>query len=324
MLTAPIPLNEESRIAKLRELNILDTPPEERFDRLTRMARRLFSVPIAQVTLVDADRQWFKSSAGSDARQSPRDASLCAHAILDEKMLLVPNTLLDDRFFDNPMVTGEPGIRFYAGCPLTVGDERLGTLCVIDTQPREFCEEERQMLRDLAEMAEEELEAFQLATTDHLTSISNRRGFERLARIALLVCQRLGRPATLLFFDLNNFKQINDRFGHAEGDRALRTFAQGLLSVFRDSDVIARLGGDEFAVLLTGAGSAAAAEANSRLKTWLKTQRRIEEQAYEIEYSTGQLDFDPGKYPSIEELLAGADAAMYENKRLSREAGAER
>ena len=100
-------------------------------------------------------------------------------------------------------------------------------------------------------MAEQELSALQLATTDHLTLISNRRGFEVLARHAVQFCRRLQLPVTLLSFDLNKFKEINDRHGHAAGDQALKTFARGLLAVFRDSDVIGRLGGDEFAVLMT-------------------------------------------------------------------------
>ena len=121
MISAPFPHNEFARLACLRSLNILDTAPEERFDQLTRIARRLFSVPIAQVTLVDADRQWFKSGAQSPVTETPREYSLCAHAILDDKIMHVENALEDQRFSDNPLVVGDPRIRFYAGCPLRVG-----------------------------------------------------------------------------------------------------------------------------------------------------------------------------------------------------------
>jgi GAF domain-containing protein len=133
-------------------LNILDTQPEERFDRLTRMAKRLFSVPIATVTLVDTHRQWFKSSQGLSASETSRDISLCGHTILSDEILLVPDAELDERFFDNPLVVGDPNIRFYAGCPLKVGAENLGTLCVIDDKPRVFGQEELRLLRDLAEI----------------------------------------------------------------------------------------------------------------------------------------------------------------------------
>jgi diguanylate cyclase (GGDEF)-like protein len=319
MQIAPIPVNEKSRIARLHLLNILDTQPEERFDRLTRMARRLFSVPIAQVTLVDTNRQWFKSSDGVSSRETPRDVSICAHAILGEDILFVPDASLDDRFFDNPLVLGEPNIRFYAGCPLKVGSESLGTLCVIDDKPREFGDEERALLKDLARMAEQELAALQLATTDHLTTLSNRRGFEVLAQHTLRICKRMMRPATLLFFDLDHFKPINDVYGHAEGDRALKTFAQGLVEVFRDSDVIGRVGGDEFALLLTGAHSENVSAALSRLKEWLVTTGRVEERGYEIQFSAGQVEFDSAKHETIEDLLALADSAMYQNKKTSRQ-----
>ena len=220
----PIPGNESTRLETLRALNILDTSPEERFDRLTRLAKRLFGVPIALVSLVDADRQWFKSCVGLSASETSRDVSFCAHAIVSDEILTVPDTLADDRFHDNPLVTEAPNIRFYAGCPLTVPNgSKLGTLCLIDVKPRELDDEERELLRDLARMAEQELAAVQLATLDDLTLLSNRRGFSALAQHALNVCKRLNKPASLLFFDLNDFKQINDTFGHAEGDRALKT-----------------------------------------------------------------------------------------------------
>ena len=318
MQAAPFPSSESSRIATLRLLNILDTEPEERFDRLTRLAKRLFSVPIATVTLVDSNRQWFKSSVGLAVCETSRDISFCGHAILGDDILLVPDARDDKRFFDNPLVLGDPNIRFYAGCPLKVGAENLGTLCLIDDRPREFGDEELQLLRDLAEMAEQELSAVQLATTDFLTNISNRRGFEALAQHALKVCKRLGLPATLLSFDLEKFKEINDSHGHAAGDEALKTFARGLLAVFRESDVIGRLGGDEFAVLLTGSKGEFKEDTLTRLKEWLSTNNRVEETGYEILFSVGLIQVDGREPISIEALMERADSAMYEHKRSSR------
>src|SRR4051812_22533156 len=120
MLAAPKPENESARVATLRTLRILDTPPEERFDRLTRLARYMFDIPIALVSLVDENRQWFKSCAGLEARETTRDVSFCAHAILNDDILLIPDARADSRFHDNPLVTGEPRIRFYAGQPLAI------------------------------------------------------------------------------------------------------------------------------------------------------------------------------------------------------------
>lgn len=133
----PIPDDEEDRLNALGKLDILDSVPEECFDRLTSLAANIFDVPIALVSLVDKDRQWFKSRHGLEAEETPRDLAFCAHAIMSVQPLIVPDTHGDIRFRDNPLVTGEPHIRFYAGAPLvtTVGF-KLGTLCIIDRKPR--------------------------------------------------------------------------------------------------------------------------------------------------------------------------------------------
>lgn len=321
MLYPSKPNNEALRIQTLRELNVLDTSPEERFDRLTRLAKRLFNVPIALVSLVDADRQWFKSCVGLDVSETSRDISFCGHAILGDQILTVPDAGLDERFHDNPLVVGAPGIRFYAGCPLTVTNgSKLGTLCLIDIKPRDLDDEDRALLRDLARMAEQELAAVQMASMDELTLLSNRRGFEALARHALGVCKRLEKPATLLFFDLNDFKQINDTYGHAEGDGALKTFADVLRIAFRESDVIGRLGGDEFVALLTAADHIETSAIMARLREILDERNATLKRGYDIRFSVGQIEYDAGRHPDIEALLADADKAMYLHKQASKRA----
>jgi ribonuclease BN (tRNA processing enzyme)/DNA-binding response OmpR family regulator len=155
---APLPKGEKRRIENLKKLQILDTQLEDRFDRITRIAAAAFNVPIALVTLVDQDRQWFKSRFGLNARQTPRDQSFCAHAILDTQVMVVRDTLLDHRFADNPLVTGEPRIRFYAGYPLTLPNgSSPGTLCLIDTRPRDLDESQIELLRDLGKLIEREI-----------------------------------------------------------------------------------------------------------------------------------------------------------------------
>jgi phosphoribosyl 1,2-cyclic phosphodiesterase/CheY-like chemotaxis protein len=153
-----LPVNEADRLAALRSLGLLDSAPEQRFDRFTRLATALFDVPIALVSLVDAERQWFKSCVGFDAAQSSRDSSFCAHAILAREVMVVPDALSDDRFADNPLVTGEPRIRFYAGAPLFVDEDLcLGTLCLIDLRPRAFSDDKVRLLADLGTLVEQEL-----------------------------------------------------------------------------------------------------------------------------------------------------------------------
>ncbi|RYZ78061.1 MAG: GAF domain-containing protein, partial [Proteobacteria bacterium] len=143
-MTAVTSQDEDVRLHILREYQILDTSPEIAFERLTSLAARIFKVPIALISLVDADRQWFKSCFGMDVRQTDRQLSFCAHAILSDEVMVVPDAATDPRFSNNALVTGPPHIRFYAGAPLKTSEgQNLGSLCVIDTKPREFSAEQQ-------------------------------------------------------------------------------------------------------------------------------------------------------------------------------------
>ena len=155
-----LPANEKERLETLYSLDILNTGIEERFDRLTRMAARVFNVPIALVSLVDEDRQFFKSRVGLDALQTSRDISFCGHAILGNETFVIDDATRDERFHDNPLVTGDPNIRFYAGVPLRhLNGHKLGTLCIIDQKPRSLDDEELETLTDLAAMTQSEIGA---------------------------------------------------------------------------------------------------------------------------------------------------------------------
>lgn len=158
MKTAPIPENEKERLAALRALLILDTPPEQRFDRITQFAANEFDVPIVLISLVDENRQWFKSKVGLDVCETSRDLAFCAHALHSKEPLIVPNTLNDERFFDHPLVVGPPHIRFYIGAPLVLPSGLIaGTLCLIDTQARELDETDYAILGTLRDLAVGEL-----------------------------------------------------------------------------------------------------------------------------------------------------------------------
>lgn len=152
MKIAPLPANEQERLAELRKYDILDTEPDAAFDSMVQLAAYICQVPIAAISLVDEHRQWFKAIVGVDAKETPRDVAFCAHTILQEEPLVVPNALEDDRFFDNPLVAGGLDIRFYAGVPLvTSSGYRLGTLCVIDQKPRKLTREQMDAVRTLAD-----------------------------------------------------------------------------------------------------------------------------------------------------------------------------
>ncbi len=149
--------DEDERIQSLKELQILDTPAEERFDRITKVAQIMFDVPIALVSLVDTNRQWFKSCAGLTVNETPRSMSFCSHAILKEDVMTINDATKDERFSDNPLVTGEPKIRFYAGKPIQGPNGKfVGTLCIIDRKPRVFSMADKSVLIDLANWVENE------------------------------------------------------------------------------------------------------------------------------------------------------------------------
>ena len=159
MISAPKPQNEAARQQALDELQILDTLEEQVYDDLTLIATQICQTPIALVSLIDRDRQWFKSHHGLDARETPRELAFCAHAILDDHVFVVEDTLKDERFHDNPLVTSGPNMKFYAGAPLILRNNiRVGTLCVIDDHARSFSEKQRQTLEALARQVVSQLE----------------------------------------------------------------------------------------------------------------------------------------------------------------------
>lgn len=319
MKTPEIPADEQHRLRELRGLNILNTPAEERFDRLTRLAKRLFNVPNSVVTLLDDKQLYFKSCEGFDNKPISRENTFCGHAILRDEVMVVEDARDDERFHDNPMVTDVPNIRFYAGCPLhTPGGARVGVLCLFDAEPRSFSPEDSHALRDLASMAEAELVSFQAATSDELTQISNRRGFMTLAQMMLNECELRGMSASLTFLDLDKFKAINDTLGHREGDRALMDFADAMKVAFRNADLFARLGGDEFVVLFHNTPREKAEAMLESFGHYLHEQGKSLERRYQLNFSHGVVEFDPRAPQTLEQLLEQSDEVMYRHKQQRR------
>ncbi len=160
MISPPTPKNEVERLQALWGLHLLDTAPEERFDRLTKQAIERLHVPISTVTLLDHDREWFKSCQGLAVKEQPRTISFCAHAVEVNELMIIEDTLKDSRFADNPQVVNAPHIRFYAGVPLRdwKTKQTVGVFCIKDTKPRKLEAEEMAILFDLARQAEEEIQ----------------------------------------------------------------------------------------------------------------------------------------------------------------------
>lgn len=316
MLRPSNPENERTRLNNLRRLAILDTDPEERFDRVTRLARRIFDVPIALVSIVDENRQWFKSCFGLPVSQTPRDVSFCGHAILDTAPFIIEDASKDPRFSDNPLVEGDPYIRFYAGIPLVYDDDTtLGTLCIIDDKPRILSDEEINDLVDLAKMAESELSASRSAEIDELTKVSNRRGFINLADKALNYCKCGNYPYSIVFIDLDKFKLINDNYGHKEGDIALKSFADLMRNSFREMDVFARIGGDEFVIFMAGSTEVVAETAMKRFSSVISEHNQNSNKDYQLSFSYGIATGSAQTGDSIEALIDEADRKMYTKKK---------
>lgn len=312
MLKPALPIDETARLMSLHSLRVLDTPSEERYDRITRMAKRLFDVETCLVSLVDANRQWFKSKQGLDAGETSREISFCGHAILEDAVLVISDAANDDRFADNPLVTGAPRIRFYAGCPIKdPNGYRIGTLCVIDPKPRVMTEDDIDALEDLAAMIEDEIKVSSQITVDDLTQVANRRGFHLVANHLLSLCRRTGTSAELAFFDLDGFKAINDTHGHSAGDDILSHFARLLVKCFRSADAVGRIGGDEFAVLLSDSHGCANTALLRLRDLAAETDCAIRKK---LAWSVGTIRFDPERHANIESLLADADSSMYDDK----------
>jgi diguanylate cyclase (GGDEF)-like protein len=328
-----LPKDESERLHALYSLLILDTPAEDRFDRITRLAQKLFHVPIALVSLIDTNRQWFKSCQGLTAQQTSRDISFCGHAILSDTPFIIPDAIKDTRFADNPLVTGEPNIRFYAGHPLK-GPEghRVGTLCLIDRQPRQFDMDQVESLRDMAFLVEQELlhvqqsaaqkalireteTARRQAMIDDLTLLWNRKAIFGLLERELAHAKRTGLELTVAMLDLDHFKRINDQFGHPAGDTVLRELAQRIRSRTRQYDAVGRYGGEEFLILCPGLTIPESAMACERIREGIQV-RPVEWEKGPIPM-TASIGVATG-LSSADELIKQADAALYEAKRQGR------
>lgn len=451
MKIAPLPPNEQDRLTELRKYDILDSEPEGAFDGMVQLARYICQTPIAAISLVDEKRQWFKAIVGLDARETSRDVAFCAHAILRDEPLVVPDATLDERFADNALVAGAPDIRFYAGVPLvTSSGHRLGTICVIDRVPRTLGKEQLDAVKTLADSVMAHLELrlshkkmrvylddLQLAASifesaseamlitdadnrivtvnpafstltgyalsevvgrdprllstgrqskefyrklwsdlkkaghwsgelwnkrkdgevfaewlsinvifnddgskrmhlaifsdvtekkhadeiiwkqanyDVLTQLPNRRLLRDRLEQEIKIVGRLGSSLTLVFIDLDHFKEINDAMGHDAGDQLLAQSAARISDCVRDADTVARLGGDEFVIILPQLDEPKDIDRIAgAIVTRLAQPFELSGQKVSISASVGIAVY-PVDGATADELLANSDKAMYAAK----------
>lgn len=350
MARPALPANEDERLAALQSYDILDSDPEEAFDDLVAIAAGICKVPMAVVSLIDRDRQWFKAKLGVDADETSRDVAFCAHAIHDpDHVMVVPDAREDDRFRDNPMVTGDPNVRFYAGAPLKSSEgHALGTLCVIDDQPRDLdpaqlaalealsrqasrvlelrraakalklqLEErgwyEQQLLHYQTELESQNADLTEQSMTDPLTGLANRRAFAASLERAIDKARQEGSALAIAVVDIDHFKSINDIHGHAEGDHVLQALGAMLKSSEAARGRIARYGGEEFVLLLPGLDpQAAVAECE-----YLREAVAAMPSGLPITVSIGVASLQDGEDASV--LFARADKALYAAKQDGRD-----
>ena len=335
MLSPEMPCDEVLRQQILDDNELLDTPADPYLDTLVRVVREVFAVKTVLVSLIDHDRQWFKSRIGLDITETPRTISFCAHAILGTQPLIVEDTYNDLRFHDNPVVINNPQIRFYAGQPLFSEEgQPLGTLCLIDPAPRQLSNKQLRLFIDMAVLVEgylklrhvsaqtEQLRAAlsreqRKTMLDPLTQLWNRAGLDHFLPRHQQQADELGLSLGVLFCDLDYFKKVNDNHGHAAGDQVLWETARRISAAVRPQDVVTRSGGEEFVVLLQVHDEHELLQIAERIRSTLsKEPVETDNQPLHLTISIGAALRNAGEPPSS--TMKRADQALYQAKNNGR------
>ena len=331
MLSVPLPASETERQQALDRLELLDTPADPYLDTLTRLAHDLFQVKMALVTLVDRDRQWFKSRQGLDVAETPRSLSYCSYAVMQDEPLIVEDSQVDERFAGTELARGTPDVRFYAGWPLHDADGMpLGTLCLADPKPREFGSQERCRLRDLAYLTENYLHLLHCSQQandlrdalsreqrkgmlDPLTQLWNRAGLLHFLPLEQATAERSQLRLGVIYCDLDHFKQVNDRHGHDGGDHVLWESARRMSSAVRPQDVVTRNGGEEFVILTLVHDDQELLQIAERIRLAIVNEPiQLEHAQLQQTISLGCTLLGPGE--SSVDALKRADQALYRAK----------
>ncbi len=317
-------LSDPHRLAALQQLAILDTPPEPDYDDLAALAAAVSRSRVAAINFVDDERHFTKAVFGMPEAQGgsvANDLSFCAATVCSpDGVLVVPDTQAEARWRDHPLVTDGPRVGFYAGASIVSAGERVGVVCVFDTEPREVTDQVRDALETLARQAAAHLELRRrnaelrgLAVTDPLTGLANRTLlFDRL-ELALVDRGRTGGNVGVLFCDVDDFKRLNDTYGHEAGDALLCDIADCLRAAARDTDTVARIAGDEFVLICPRLTREADVNAVADRVTAVGKERRpMPDGSPPPRLSIGAVVAGDGERPA--DILRRADAAMYAAK----------
>ncbi|MET3854500.1 sensor domain-containing diguanylate cyclase [Rhizobium sp. OAE497] len=311
---------EMERLAALEQLDLLDAPRDEGFDRIVRLIKQIFAIDIGLVSLIDAHRQWYQACSGLTADEVPREDTFCRYVVDYEEPVIVQDATKDPRFAQHPAVTGDSHIRFYAGVPLTTkAGHIIGTVCAIDRMARSFGARDLAILQELAGAAMDRIELLQSAATDSLTEALTRRAFKQEADQLISLAIRHQHNLSTIVLDIDRFKSVNDTHGHAAGDQVLRAVAATCKANLRAGDLFGRLGGEEFCIVLPHIDREGAAAVAEKMRAAISAQP--------IQGDFGSLTVTASFGISsmsiitkdIETLLAQADAAMYHAKNSGRD-----
>lgn len=328
MPEAPVHPNEVRRLAAVERLRLIGTPAEERFDKLTRLARRLFRVKFAIIDIVGEKRAWLKSAQGVGHISVDRPVSYCHYTVLKDDMCVIPDAREDPRLYDNPYTAS---FVFYAGVPLKFADENVGVMCIADDCPRTITLDEVDALRDLATLAEHELQVAALseaqlqlameneqleerALVDTLTRVWNRGAILEIAARELQHAVSTPQATAILLLDIDHFKRINDTWGHLAGDAVLRELGVRLRATVRPTDAVGRYGGEEFMVVLPQTDRENASKAAERIRASIADKPILfDGVSITVTCSIGVTVSDQGK-DFVELLVRAADEALYKAK----------
>jgi diguanylate cyclase (GGDEF)-like protein len=310
--------DEMGRLAALKRYDILDTGSEPEFEQIIQLVQRVFGVPMAAVTLIDRDRQWFKARRGLAVAETPRSMAFCHHSIAAADGLAVEDAEADPRFAGTPLVVGAPYIRSYLGAPLRTHDGyHVGALCIIGDKVRHFTTEDREILRRFSEVVMSQMEMRQLASRDSLTSTLTRRAFDQAAFDAIETRHKTGAGAALAILDIDRFKRINDTHGHGCGDAVLVAVAEALMATLGGRGVIGRLGGEEFGVLMAAIDCDSHLEMAEAMRAAV-AQLRVGTGNVAVTCSIGIAALTPPT-ATVEAWMHAADTALYSAKALGRD-----
>jgi diguanylate cyclase (GGDEF)-like protein len=308
----PIPADEALRQRDLERIGVLNHPGDEHFERLVRLTSTVLETPIALISLVDGDRQWFLAHHGLDTTETPREMAFCAHTIASDETLVVPDARQDPRFCTNPLVIHDPKICFYAGAPLqSRNGHNLGTLCVIDRLPRHFSGNQVSLLEDLAQLVSRELELRRQAIVHPISGFVQRSSFLEQAEPEIGRARLSGQPLALLALQLDHFSQVRHRWGQAASDQALRDVAAFLNSQLCPQDLIGQIGDQDFALLMVNVALEPAMERAEAIRCGISELPGVfRSSGYRLEISGGITLLAPDDQHAAD-LLLRAERALF-------------